>query len=349
MLEQIENLLKDNNFNTIGIVSHVNPDPDAIGSILGMKKLINLINPEIVVVPIWDGVVSGTQNKTLVNVLNISMTLSSSIDDWSSFADGYISVDAMPERTVGEGGNCILVVDHHKADTKQKILKDIRISGSCCAIIWSYFEEYEKKYSKEVFSESDDLDIAVATAMVIGIKTDTNDFVSENVKDIDFEAHKHLTKYIDRRNFSSIINCPIPQYHFEVRSRLDKEDNYETFNGVFVGGLEFLSTSKDESLYLLADERSRCEGIDTSIVFAIVGECLKASVRSTNQATDVNSLCHDIFGKDFSGGKPGGIGGANVPVTTLIPIEKMSDELKCKLWSYLRDSIFEKVKNATKI
>ncbi len=49
-------------FSKIVLVSHVNPDPDALGSMLGLKALIDHCQPGKTVILTYDGLIGGAQN-----------------------------------------------------------------------------------------------------------------------------------------------------------------------------------------------------------------------------------------------------------------------------------------------
>jgi len=61
----------DNEEKVIRIHTHVNPDPDAIGSAMGIQLILKDAGLDSVVC--YSGEVSHPQNKTILNVLDISM------------------------------------------------------------------------------------------------------------------------------------------------------------------------------------------------------------------------------------------------------------------------------------
>ena len=80
------------------------------------------------------------------------------------------------------------------------------------------------KYAKPL-EENNDEDQTIATALSIGIKTDTADLTSDNTADLDWKASQDLIRLVNRKHLQAIVNYPIPPYHFELRSFLDKEEN----------------------------------------------------------------------------------------------------------------------------
>ena len=337
IIEKLKQRIIDLKNSRIGIVLHENPDPDAIGAALGITKLFKHWNNEIVCELIYSGEISHAQNRTMVNVLNVSLT---NIADIKDAPEHLVSVDCTPERAwkdAPEGCKFLLTIDHHRSETKNSEIVDIRPVGSTCAIVWDYIRTEGIEFQT---NNEDDADIA--TAMVVGIKTDTSDFVSENVSDLDYEAYQALMSHVDRRHLSVIIQYPIPAYYFDLRSSLDKEDNTKIEGSVFVGGVGYISGTKRDALPSMAEERARVEGIETAFVFAIVGDHIEVSVRSIGLAVDVNALCQKIFGKQYAGGKMGA-GAAKIPMGFLALGPATEEETETKMWEAVKQLMIDKI------
>ena len=324
----------------IAVMVHPNPDPDCIGSAKGFEKLVKSWVPEAKVTIIYDGEISHPQNKAMVKLLNISMTHRDDVghkpEDLKAFADHFVVVDAMPERCEMEGIKPLMVIDHHPADTKNAKIKDIRQVGSCCTLIWQYL--FKEKVS---FDEKSDDDSNIATAMLIGLKTDTMDMISEKVTDLDFEAFKDLLGKANRTKLASIINYPIPSYLFGLRSRLEDAGNCVADNGLYVGGVGYIPPSKRDALPTIAEERARAEGIDTAFIFAVVGDRIEVCIRSNSPSVDVKDLCHKIFGKEHGGGHPRA-GAVRIPMGFLA-IDDSDEDMKSKMWIPVRDFVMDKI------
>ena len=325
---------------SIAILMHTNPDPDCIGAAKGLEKLLKTWNPNYTVSLIYDGEISHPQNKTMVKVLNLNMTHRDEVggrdEDLKACANYFIVLDVMPERCDMGSAKCLMVIDHHPVDTKSAKIKDIRQVGSCCTIVWDYLRQ-----EGITFDEKSDDDTSIATAMLVGLKTDTMDLVSEKVTDMDFEAFKDLLGKANRTKLASIINYPIPPYLFELRARLDKEGNTNSYNGLYIGGIGYISPNKRDALPTIAEERARAEGIDTSFIFAVVGSNIEVCIRSNSPSVDVKPLCHKIFGKDYGGGHPRA-GAVKIPMGFL-SIEDSDEPMQEKMWSSIRDFIMSKI------
>ena len=327
----------------IAITMHVNPDPDCIGSAYGMKRIIKEWLPDAKVSLIYFGEVSHPQNRTMVNVLNLNLihvddieTGLKTLEDTEEFADVYIAVDVMPERSAVPSANYLFVVDHHKSDTKKAKHKDIRPVGSASTLVWSYMDEMGL-----VLDKTNEEDSTVATALIVGIKTDTQELVTDIVTDLDFEAYKNLIGSMDQKSMTKIIDYPIPPYYLELRKKLDQEGHAISENGVFLGGIGYISPARRDALPSIAEERARVEGIDTSFIIAIVGDNLEVSVRSSGWAIDVEKIVKKIFGKDNGGGKMGA-GASRIPMGAFSVADE-DEETQKEAWEFVRKMWFKKI------
>ena len=127
---------------------------------------------------------------------------------------------------------------------------------------------------------------------------------------------------------TNVRDYPIPRYFFELEEVANK--NRETEGSVLVTGLEFLKPERRDGIPYIADKFIRMEGIETVVAFAIIGEDLIASLRTTNKAINLNSVCHGIFGEAYSGAKQGA-GGARVPLGLMAP-QNNDKEVRALIW-----------------
>src|SRR5205814_5540082 len=60
-------------FARVVVVSHVNPDPDSLGSMLGIKALVEATQPGKPVILTVDGIVARSENRAMVDLLRIPL------------------------------------------------------------------------------------------------------------------------------------------------------------------------------------------------------------------------------------------------------------------------------------
>jgi len=321
------------------------PDPDSIGSAIGMRYIIAKKfggHADI----ICNAAVSHPQNKTMLNVLNVQVL---SEDEVLSKAHGeksltsrynkFIFVDFTPALLKWYKDSPVtIVIDHHKGSYEnENAYVEIENVGACCTLVWKHIQELG------IDSPLEDEDgTNTATAMLMGIKTDTSDLLTENTTQLDFEAYAELTKKSNRKHLGQIINYKLPAYYFDLKSRLEDSENVFNENSFYIGCLGQISISGRDSIPMFADERLRMEGITTSIIFGFVDDMLVASLRTFNASMDAHVSMQKIFGKEYAGGKQGAAA-AKVPLGVL-SLGTLPTELSEKACCQYRDVIFNKIR-----
>lgn len=325
----------------VAIFTQDNPDPDAIGSAFGLSYLIKRTEPSLSVTVYYGATISHPQNRTLVNLLNLPLKRVDSSAEYDEYAlKIFVDVASSGKKNLQSAFiKPDIIIDHHEDDPEGDfILKDIRPVGATCTIICDYL----LKAGYDLSTESED-DVKVATALFFGIENDTSNLVSENTRQLDIECFLYLLKRADINQIVSIRNYPIPRYFFELEETANKNKAIE--GSVLVTGLEFLKPERRDGLPYISDKFVRMEGIETVVVFGIIDDCLAASLRTTNKSISLNSLCHSIFGEEYSGAKSGA-GGARVPLGLIAP-KNAADNVRQLVWEALRTKltaeIFDKI------
>ena len=284
------------------IVMQPVPDPDALGSALGVQWLLEVRYGILADIFSVDDV-SHPQNQTAVNVLDIRVKDQYHLDPEQY--DVFIVVDTVPQNT-GFGDKIEhfhVIIDHHKFEISSDFV-DIRSVGACSTMVWQYLDHFEFDFTSERGQQ-------IATALLFGIRNDTGGLLSENTSTVDMEAHSKLMSFVDRKKLHEITHYSIPSYIYELRSKA--ADGKVVKDSVLISGLGMLSSKKRDALPIIADEFLRMEGIETVVVFAVIGDFVEASVRSHNSSVNVHDFCQQVFGADYAGGKSGA-GGASVPM-----------------------------------
>lgn len=304
----------------VNICLHSAPDPDCVGSGLGISLFLKSHNIESKI--FYGGEISHPQNKTIVNVLNISM-----LKTTQPVKGINICVDCTENNSMAE--DATFVIDHHKSTSKAKFQIIEPSYGACSTLIWKLIKQIELDTSE----------VNIYTALLLGIRTDTNDLISENMTRDDFIAYQELLDMADKEALQKVMNYPFPRYLYDKRVVLHKDENSYEANGIFVGGIGFIPADQRDVIAILAEEYARMESVQTAVVFAITDKKnLEVSVRSTNVSLDVNQMCKDLF-DDYGGGKTNA-GGAKIPLTFYNDIDT---NMAGEFWKITRSHMFKKV------
>lgn len=315
----------------IAIHTHNTPDPDALAAAFGVQWILKKNGRESHIY--YDGEISHPQNKTMVNFLGIGIQ---KIEEYNK--DNYqfnVIVDATESNSTTDSPH--LVIDHHKSKSKAKKVI-IETVGAASTLVYEMIEQLGIDFE-------DEYDANVATALYIGIKTDTNDLLSDNTLDRDYKASINLSSFVDKKKLQSILEYPFPAYFYELEYELQKDGNNKIEGSCWVGSVGVITRAKRDALPILAEKMLRREGIETSVVIAVVGDVLDASVRSTNASLSVDQFCKKVFGKEHSGGKLGA-GGTKSPLgicSLEVDGKALPEEIRNKMWNGIKEGLFYKI------
>lgn len=312
------------------ILTQPSPDPDALGSASALEWLLET-KYGIVSDIFHSGKLSHPQNKTMVNVLEIDHKSKSDFE--AEEYDLFIVVDTVPQNTgfQDEIDHFHMVIDHHQFDIESDFV-DIRSVGACSSIVYDHLSQYDLDFDTERGAE-------IATSLLFGIRNDTDFLLSDNTDELDRKAHRELMPLIDQSLMSEIVNYSQPSHMLDLKQRAIQ--NRVTHDSVMISGLGIISGKKRDALPIIADEFLHTEGVQTVIVFSIIGNSVEASIRSDNSSINVHDLCQSIFGENYAGGKMRA-GGAKVPIGFLYSSED-DKELRDEIWETARKILTKRI------
>lgn len=315
----------------IAILLQHNPDPDCIGAAAGFALLLKE-KYGLKCTSFYKGDISHPQNKSMVNVLGIEMQRVDDIDIAKYSAFVVLDTDLQSTGFVKEGLFAPHIrIDHHDMrPIEAQVLDDIRPVGATCSIIWDYLR-------------AAGIDIAaypdIITSLILGIKTDTLEFSTENTANLDYEAFRAMIPCVDRIKLAKLTKYVLPQSLFEHEHLA--YDNHIIKNSVLITSVGHISPLRRDDIPMVADRFSRMDAISTVIVLGFIEDTMVASVRSEDSRVNVYDLCCALFGKDFCGAKSGS-GGAKVPLG-IMPKMISGEDLKNAVAKSMLEHIANKV------
>jgi nanoRNase/pAp phosphatase (c-di-AMP/oligoRNAs hydrolase) len=348
--QALKELLKSHEGERHVIVLQEYPDPDAISSALA-HSLISA-NFKIETVIAHGGPISHQENLALVRLLDIELTRFDDAPDVSGF-DGAIFVDNqgttawdIVEALSDAKVPTLAVVDHHEL---QEALKpefaDIRQIGATASIYAEYLEQGLVRLDVGIQEH-----VAVATALMHGIMSDTGDFIRATPGD--YRAAAFLSGFRDVGILAQIMSQARSKTTMNViRRALEDRDVVDNYSIVGVG---YLREEDRDAIPQAADFLLTEENVHTSIVFGIVRddaeqEALVGSLRTSKLTLDPDAFIKGVFGKSedgkFFGGGKLSAGAFEIPIEFLAG-ERDDDyqELKWKVYeTQIKTKIFEKI------
>jgi nanoRNase/pAp phosphatase (c-di-AMP/oligoRNAs hydrolase) len=341
-VERFSSLLTDK-IKRAALFAHAYPDPDSLGSCLAIQWLLNKlhgIESDI----FYEGSISHPQNLAMVNLLDIA--LKPSKDYVSENYQITFLLDTVPVNA-GIGVQKVdfnVVIDHHKEYPNGHAGLYINLkAGSCCATIFDIISNMGITFEKD-----SDYDARVATAMLVGIASDTEMLMSDDTTEYEFRAWSSLFDFRSPVLMKQIINFKRPTFWIDSKAKAIMD--VVMHDGVGVVGMGIIPSKHRDMIADMASEMVTWEDVHTAVAFAMIdGERIEGSVRSSNASISVPTLCKELAEKyrGDGGGKLGkgayryGLGGAGVD-------EDDDEETKDATWKLFNEKekkrIFHKIR-----
>jgi nanoRNase/pAp phosphatase (c-di-AMP/oligoRNAs hydrolase) len=283
--KSILNQILEADLSKVAIFSGAGVDPDGLASAEVMRYIIEMNGGEAIV--FYRGSFNRSQNKTMRQTLNLNVN---PLEEYE--AGTYtllISVD-------GPAGVCPevphFIIDHHEQDGPAQIASDVRPIGSCSAIMWQYAKEAGISFETEEGAE-------LATALAIGIMTDTQVGAVDTAAALDYEALADCLKHKNNKSYKDILNYPEPPYYNDYQS-IGWANKVEG-QAILITNLGHLPQGRSGVISHLAEKFHRVS--PTALVFAEVEGKIMASMRTSNSAMRADEFMKSVF--DAGGGKKG--------------------------------------------
>ena len=192
-------------YRRVVLVSHVNPDPDALACMLGLQTLIEQRRPGISVVLTVDGMIARAENRAMVELVPIPLVAIARIIPDSATA--FVMVDSQPwtGRRASEDVTPTVVIDHHETggNLDGVDFQDVRgDAGATSTIIAEYLH-----------CESCEISPPLATALYYGIMSEIAGYPRE-AGPPDDAALVRLFPIVDKDLLAQIRNPKLPQEYF---------------------------------------------------------------------------------------------------------------------------------------
>src|SRR5262245_52908924 len=193
-------------FSRVTFVTHVHPDPDSLGSMMGLAHLVEtqLGLPTRLT---RDGLISRAENRAMVDFLKVDLV---PVDEivWTA-EDAVVMVDSQPNtgrHNFDESLPLYAVIDHHETfgELEDVAFVDVRPSyGATCTVATKYLTEQEVS-----------IPTRIATALMYGIETEVTGHPRE-ASETDDNALQFLFPIADKNLIAKIKSAPLPLSHFE--------------------------------------------------------------------------------------------------------------------------------------
>ena len=276
------------------IHTHDFPDPDAFASAFGLQSLLKHygINSTIC----YGGVIERSSLYKMLNEFSIKAEQRRKNDTRFTTSINILVDSQLNNSNLSfNPGEDVYCIDHHPVFIKANyVWKDIRAVGACASIIISYFKEANIPMSRDV-----------ASALCYGLKMDTNDF-NRGCTSFDIEMFNEVFKCCDYDTVTYINQNQLVLDDFKAFSVAIK--NIKT-HGHF--GFSYIPFKCPSTLVaIISDFLLSTEEVKVTIVYSMLDDVVKCSVRSEDTAIHAGKLIHEaLTGIGNGGGHPTMAGG----------------------------------------
>ncbi|MFC3956920.1 DHH family phosphoesterase [Halovivax cerinus] len=287
----------------LAVVTHDNPDPDAIASAVALVDLAASVDVEADAC--YYGEISHQENRAMINVLDLDLTLC----ERPEAIENYDAVALVDHSRPGINDglpvdmDVDIVIDHHPPRGPiAGAFVDIRHeAGATSTVLTEYVDRFGVPFDR-----------TTATALLFGIRIDTNDFTRETSA-LDFRAAATLNPHVDRSLLDRIEQPTVDGETLDTVARTIK--NRHTYGDVVVSSAGQIASR--DSLPQAADRLLSMEGIETTLVYGFMDEMVFLSARSRDDELDLGEVVRDAFEPIGNAGGHADMAGAQLEIGVL--------------------------------
>jgi nanoRNase/pAp phosphatase (c-di-AMP/oligoRNAs hydrolase) len=308
-------------YRQVAFVSHVQPDPDSLGSMMGLAHLVEtcLGKPTRLT---RDGQICRAENRCMVDLLGIDLEPIEQVK-WLDH-EAVVMVDSQPKtgrHSFDDDVRIYGVIDHHQTpgDLDGIPFIDIRRAvGATCSVVTRYLMEQELAIPERI-----------ATGLYYGIETELGGFPRE-ASPLDDSALQFLYPFTDKDMLAQVRNARLPQDYFEcILQALQSSFCYDRLIISWVNEL-----TQPELAAQVVDFLIRYDQVDWAVCAGVHNDQLILSVRSSLPRAQAGEILRQVVSK--LGGRAGGHdrrAGGFIPLasTSANAVEQVQGELRRRL------------------
>ncbi len=289
------------------ILTHDNPDPDAISAALALSTIARTIGMKVTIA--HGGEITHHENKAFVNLLGIELRKVTKGSYELRKHENIALVDCQPNGNLSVLGETDyakikVIIDHHQIlqHLRDKLPKDVFIDirpdvNASASIMAEYLKSLHIEPSE-----------TLATALFYGIYTDTKKF--SKLGRVDLNAIEFIAGKVD---YDLIEKIEHPDISKETANILAKAIiNRKEYGNIVISNVEFVDSR--DALAEAADFLLRLEGVSTVLIFGIVGDNVEISARTRDVRVNIGAIINEAFAGVGSGGGHPRMAGARIPL-----------------------------------
>ncbi|MEF8886129.1 MAG: DHH family phosphoesterase [Haloarculaceae archaeon] len=291
----------------LAVVTHDNPDPDAIASAVALERIA--ADADCSAEICYFGDISHQENRAFVNLLDIEMRNLEPGADLAEYGGVALVDHSRPGVNDGLAAETAIdvVIDHHPPrEPVDARFVDLRSDvGATSTLMVDYLQRLGV-----------DLDETVATALLFGIRVDTDEFTREVCSD-DFAAAAYVLPRADMGTLDRIDSPSVSADTLETIARAIT--NRERHGPALLSGVGRL-TARD-ALAQAADRLLDLDDVTTTFVYGISDGTVYVSARARGADVDLGETLREAFGRIGSAGGHADMAGAQLSLGFLESVD----------------------------
>jgi len=315
---------------TLGIVTHNNPDPDAISSAMALAAIAReAADRRLQIRILYEGNIGHQENRAFVNLLDIRMErlTPQELGECRYLALVDSSAPGV-NNSVPPGTPINIIIDHHRAEEEAPPVADfvdIRPNmGATASILTQYLQDLDLMVDRKV-----------ATALLYGIRADTRDF-RRNVTSQDLTNVAFLLPLTDNELLDKITSPSISKETLDVLGKAIQ--NRVIRSGYLFSNVGYVRNR--DALPQAADYLINLEGVNTALVYGIGDTGIILSARSRDIRINLGSVLAEAFAEIGDAGGHPNMAAAIIPLSFFSIVED-----KEKLLSLVIDPLLKRFEN----
>ena len=307
------------------LVSHVHPDPDSMGSMLGLAHLLET-KLRLPIKLTRDGFIGRAENRAMLECLDIDLIPVEEVD-WSP-KEALVMVDSQPitgRHTIPADLPIYAVLDHHETmgDVDEVPFRDIRGGiGATCTMVTNYLIEQQVKIPGRI-----------ATGLFYGIESELTGYPRE-ASPLDDAALQFLYPHTQKDLLAYIRNARLPHSYFEtLLQALQNTFIYDKLVVSWAGDLP-----QPELAAEIADFLIRFEEVDWAFCAGVYQDHMILSVRTVHHDGRAGTLLQQVVGRLGKAGGHDRRAGGCIPLVSsaTTAVEQLRGQLRRRLLHALR-------------
>ena len=283
----------------VAIYTHDQPDPDSIASAYALQHLLaRRLEADGAIA--FGGTIGRATNRAMVEHLGIRLRPLAGIK-YSEFG-AHCMIDTQPEmgnHSIPDDLAIAIAIDHHppRPGARQAAFTDVRTDYGATSTMMFYYLK----------AAGLDLPAKLATALLIGIKSDTRGLERE-ASEADLHAYLEIFPRADLTLMARIESPRIPQKYFEAfHGALEVSALYD---GVLVADMG--EVENPDLVAELADFFIPLEGADYALVMGRHRGRMYLSLRTRSDEHDAGATIARVVGEMGTAGGHGKMAGAQI-------------------------------------